>query len=99
MLLDWFDAREAEKFGMDLAVFWDAKFRSNQKTNDRKFTDKQKKLLADILSKVGEFGRSHSMNVFKKAKLGNAFRWKLRDLGHEDSMIEQITKEILLALR
>lgn len=99
MISDWFDASAAEAFGNELAEFYDAKFRANEKAKHQKKQEKQQKLIEQCLQKTRQFKASHKLNFYKKAKLGNAFRWKLKDMGHDEQLIELLTKDVLLALR
>jgi hypothetical protein len=99
MILGWFDARDAEEFGKSLAEFYDKQSQVNAGAKESKMTDKQQKLVAQVLVKAQQFRTSHKLNLYKKAKLGNAFRWKLRDLGHDVRVIDMITKDLMYALR
>jgi hypothetical protein len=38
------------------------------------------------------------LNVYKKAKLGNVFKWKLKELGYSTEFSERATKEIITRL-
>lgn len=99
MISGWLDAREAEAFGNELAEFYDARFRANEKVTNQKQREKQQKLIAQCLQKARQYKASHKLNFYKKAKLGNAFKWKLRDMGHDVQVSDLLTKEVLLALR
>ncbi len=95
----WFDVKEAELFGNELAEFYDARSRANEKIKNQKQTEKQQKLIVQCLQKARQFKSSHKLNFYKKAKLGNAFKWKLREKGHDMKLVDLLTKDILLALR
>ncbi len=99
MITGWFDASEAEAFGNMLAEFYGEKFRETEKAAAHKKIGKQQKLVAQVLLKAQQFKATHKLNPYKKAKLGNAFKWKLRDLGHHAELIDQMTKDLMLALR
>lgn len=101
MALSWFDAREAEAFGNALAEFYNQEFRAHNKTGshpNRKM-EKQQKLVSQVFQQARQFRQAHKLNFYKKAKLGNAFKWKLRDLGHDGELIDQMTKDLMLVLR
>lgn len=97
-MLKWFDAKEEEAFGVRLAEFCDQKFRELEKAADRKQEDKRRKLIAQALQQVQQFNNGRKLNIYKKAQLGNVFKWKLADLGYEKEFIDAMTKEVLLAL-
>lgn len=98
-MFSWFDSSEAERFGSELAEFYDEKVRAAGKTDERKNAVRQQKLIAQMLLKAQQFKALHRLNFYKKAKLGNAFNWRLRDMGHDAELAELLTKDILLALR
>lgn len=98
MLFSWFDAREEYEFGTRLAEFCDQKFREIAKAADSKQEEKRRKLIAQTLQQVSQFAASRRLNIYKKAKLGNAFKWKLADLGHDKELVDTLTKEVLLVL-
>ena len=99
MVLGWFNTKEAEEFGNTLASFFDEKCRANMKANDHKVLAKQQKLVAEVMSKAQHFKATHKLNTYQKAKLGNAFKWKLRDLGHETQLIDLMVKDLMFSLR
>lgn len=99
MISGWFDAKEAEAFGNMLAEFYDEKFRETEKAAGHQKLGKQQKLVAQVLLKAQQFKLNRKLNPYKKAKLGNAFKWKLRELGHHAELIDQMTKDLMLALR
>ncbi|MBI4989028.1 MAG: hypothetical protein HZC23_09430 [Rhodocyclales bacterium] len=99
MILSWFNAKEAEDFGHGLAEFYDSQSKINAKASNHKAAEKQQKLVSQVLMKAQQFKTNHTLNAYQKAKLGNAFKWKLRDLGHETELVDMMTKDLLLALR
>lgn len=98
-MLKWFDAKEEEAFGIRLAELCDQKFRELEKASDRKQEDRRRKLVAQTLQQVQQFSNGRKLNIYKKAQLGNVFKWKLADLGYEKEFIDAMTKEVLLVLR
>lgn len=99
MVPGWLNTKEAEEFGSTLATFFDEKFHANAKVKDHKVSVKQQKLVLEVMSKAQQFKATHKLNVYQKAKLGNAFKWKLHDLGHEGQLIDLMTKDLMLTLR
>ncbi|MDD5249702.1 MAG: hypothetical protein PHY45_11985 [Rhodocyclaceae bacterium] len=91
MIFDWFDAREASRFGTSLADFVVERIPS-------KSPKKAPEALAKLFAQIERFKQTNRLNMYKKAKLGNAFKWKLRDYGYTDEFVDEITKEVLLHL-
>ena len=48
-----------------------------------------------IFARAGKFARTHKLNVYKKARLGNQFRWALKDAGYPPDFIESWTYELV----
>ena len=41
------------------------------------------------------FRDEKQLGLYKKAKLGNVFRWRLKDLGYSEAFVEQATTAIV----
>jgi hypothetical protein len=52
-----------------------------------------------MLMKVQQFRAMHKLNAYQKAQFGNAFKWKLRDLGHDSQLVDSMTKDLMIAMR
>jgi hypothetical protein len=93
MVLTWFDAEAAKTFGTSLAVLFIEKVPVNdsQTVDDKLFARKTKKVLATMATKIAEFRRNNSLNVYKRAQLGNAFKWKLKEAGYSPEYINELT--------
>jgi hypothetical protein len=42
-----------------------------------------------------DFQRERKLGVYGKARLGNSFRWKLKELGYPEDLIELATKALI----
>jgi hypothetical protein len=109
MLKNWFDAKEAQEFGKSLAEKFSVAYPAidqkkesasgNKEGLRAKVQEKQKKVLGRLTLEVNQFAKSHRLNVYKKAKLGNAFKWVLIEKGYEAQFVDELTKEVILALK
>jgi hypothetical protein len=100
MLFSWFDAREAQEFGKSLAEMYSATYSIiDQKKEKASTVNKRAKLLGKLTSDVRQFGQAHRLNVYKKAKLGNVFKWVLLEKGYDAEFVNTLTKEVILALK
>jgi hypothetical protein len=50
------------------------------------------------LSRAVEFQREHRLGTFGKAKLGNEFKWRLRELGYSEKFIDVATEGLMVHL-
>ena len=94
MLLSWFDATASKEFGTALAKFYIERIpvTTNPNENDKKFASKTKSTLDKMSQRVGEFKASNRLNTYKKAQLGNAFKWSLREAGYDKAYIDRLTQ-------
>ena len=56
------------------------------------------RILEDICNKALAFKNEHKLGVYKKARLGNTFRWELEDLGYTQKFIETATEGLVVYL-
>jgi len=54
------------------------------------------KVLEETLVQAAEFQREHKLGVFGKAKLGNDFKWQLKELGYTEKFIEVATEGLMV---
>ena len=94
MVFKWFDAREAKALGTSLAQMFMEKMPLEAQLNEKKFASKMQGVLQQMTQKVQAWQKSTAggeLNVYKKAQLGNAFRWSLRDAGYNEDYVEKLT--------
>jgi hypothetical protein len=100
MLKKLFDAGEAQEFAKNLAEMYSATYSNLDKKKEKASTvNKRAKLLGKLTLDVSQFGQTHSLNIYKKAKLGNAFKWALLEKGYDAKFVDELTKEVILALK
>jgi hypothetical protein len=52
--------------------------------------------LDTLFQKAMAFRTEHKLGIYKKARLGNAFRWELKELGYEKPFIEDVTQRLVV---
>lgn len=55
-------------------------------------------ILENVCSKAAAFKKEHKLGVYKKARLGNTFRWELEELGYTKKFIETATEGLVVYL-
>jgi hypothetical protein len=53
-------------------------------------------ILEDTYNKAIEFKNQHKLGVYKKARLGNTFRWELEELGYSKKFVETATEGLVV---
>jgi len=99
MLLSWFDAGEAKAFGASLARFFAERVPQESPWNEKKFAAKSQDVLQKMARQVQEFKATRKIGIYKKAQIGNAFKWALKDAGYNEQYIERLTLWLVTALR
>jgi tetratricopeptide (TPR) repeat protein len=88
MTLEWFNAEEAAKIGVALADH----FKPQQTARE------QDNVLQEILQRADLEVRGLRLNVYKKAKFANSFKWRLLENGVEKALADEITQTLVLHL-
>jgi hypothetical protein len=51
------------------------------------------------MTEVQMFRSRNKANFYKKARFGNAFKWKLREAGYDTAFVDELTMELMLHFR
>lgn len=54
------------------------------------------KVLEDVLDQAAEYGQKSKLGVYKKARLANAFKWELKELGYSEKFVEVATEGLVV---
>src|SRR5258708_9368783 len=101
MLFKWLNAGEATEVGTALA---DDFVLHSDSAGIRK-VDKPhapghelQKFLQKFLQRVDRDARPLKLNLFKRAKLANSFKWRLLEKGVEPRLVDELTQALVLRL-
>jgi len=98
-ILKAFDTRELEEFATGLAADLGRRFPpDSEKRTDTGAQNQIKVILDGLTARAMRYHEQNKLGVYKKAKLANVFRWKLKDIGYSDAFIERATKHIVTQL-
>ena len=97
-MLKWLDAKEEQAFGKTLAEFYIERVPFESPFSEKKFATKTQEVLKKVDLQVQQFRSGRALNVYKKAKLGNAFKWSLRDAGYDTEYVDGLTEWLMLRL-
>jgi hypothetical protein len=84
----------AKSLARELAERWPP---ATGETSQRKVS--QKKLISTlerIYNKAIGFKDEHGLGIYKKARLGNTFRWELQELGYDKEFVENVTQRLVV---
>jgi hypothetical protein len=98
-LFGLFETRELDEFATVLASDLGRRFPpASEARTDAGAQYQIKVILEGLGARAVRYHSEHKLNVYKKAKLGNVFKWKLKELGYSDAFAERATKEIITRL-
>ena len=93
------DTDELEEFATGLATDLGRRFPpASEARTDAGAQHQIKVILEGLASRAVRYHEQHKLGVYKKAKLGNVFQWKLKELGYSAAFVERATKEIVTRL-
>lgn len=104
MLLKWLDAREATEAGAALADDFYLHSAPALPGTGRKegkgapHGQELQKFLQKFLQRVDHAARPLDLNVFKRAKLANSFKWRLLEKGVEQELVDELTQALVMRL-
>jgi hypothetical protein len=96
MALGWFDASEAKEFGSTLARFYIDRIPPGDSGKKNMSIAKKQEVIDKMLQQMKQFKLEHKLNIYKKAQMGNAFKWALKDAGYDPEFADQFTKQLML---
>jgi tetratricopeptide (TPR) repeat protein len=102
-MLKWLDAREATEVGAALAedfVLQSASGSASRRKNGSASApvgDLQK-FMQKFLQRVDRDARPLQLNLFKRAKLANSFKWRLLEKGVDKDLVDELTQALVLRL-
>jgi tetratricopeptide (TPR) repeat protein len=103
MIFSWFDAARAAEIGTALAddfVLRSAAGAAGQSRDAKRADGEQElqKFIQKFLQRVDRDARPLKLNVFKRAKLANSFKWRLLEKGVEKQLVDEMTRALVLRL-
>jgi tetratricopeptide (TPR) repeat protein len=99
MMLKWFNAREATEVGTALADQFTSRTVADLAERGKKEVQTDPSAaLQEILELADRDVRSLQLNLYKKAKFANSFKWRLLESGVEKEVAEEVTQRLVLHL-
>lgn len=98
-MFKWFDAKNAEAFGVEMAKMVKEMVPSDSSVNESKRASKANYSKEKMQKRINQFKESEDLNFYKLAKLLNAFKWELKDAGYEAKTSDPLAAWLLTTLR
>ena len=99
-MLEFLSTRKVAEFATSLAQDLAKRYPPAIANNPAQMVS-QKRLtgiLEEAFARATEFNRQNQLGWFRKARLGNGFRWELREMGYDEKFIDAATKDLMAHL-
>ena len=97
-ILDRFSNKDVDQFAKSLAVEISKRYPpSLDQAKEKKISQNRiTRVLEDVFNKATAFKAEKHLGVYRKARLGNTFRWELTDLGYSKPFVEMATEGLIV---
>jgi hypothetical protein len=98
-IFGWFDTQEADTFAKAIADDLMARIPVSVEEGGKTVTpERTHNAHQAIIARASAFARGHKLNWYKKAHLGNIFRWSLLEKGYDKEFVDAWTHNLLVAV-
>lgn len=97
-MIDLFKTKEINEFAKTLAQDFFKRYPLSDAETPKNTEKKLKVVTAGLYARAIRFRQEKNLGIFKKAKLGNVFKWELKELGYSEDLIEAVTKGLIVSL-
>ena len=97
-MLEFFSTRKVTDFAKSLAQDVAKRYPPAIANNPAQMVS-QKRLsgiLEETFTRAAEFNRENKLGWYKKAKLGNEFKWELKEMGYDEKFIDVATEGLIV---
>jgi len=95
-ILQWLDTTEVDELADAIAAELIKRVPpSRLESQGRKAADRLRNTHEAIFARAAKFARTRKLNIYKKARLGNQFRWALKEAGYPAEFVESWTYELI----
>ncbi|HSS71596.1 MAG TPA: hypothetical protein VLQ46_13215 [Casimicrobiaceae bacterium] len=96
---DLLGTQEIEEFATKLATDLGRRFPPASEARTDPGVQHQLKVIIDgLAARAVRYHEEHKLGIYKKAKLANVFKWKLKELGYSTAFVDRATKVLATRL-
>ncbi len=95
-MFKWLDAREAKAFGESLADYFMERVPLDSDSRKSKSMAQKKEVVDKLVFQIKVFKNKKKLNFYQKAKLANAFKWRLLDAKYDAEIVNGITRLLMV---
>lgn len=95
-ILQWFDTAEIDELARSIAAELVKRVPpASLDSRTKKTAGRLRNTHEAIFARAGKFARTRKLNIYKRARLGNQFRWALKEAGYPAEFVESWTYELV----
>jgi hypothetical protein len=95
-LREWFDVKEVDGFAESIVAELRERYPpSGVELPAAKAIERMRKTFGRMFARIDAFACTSSLNLYKKARLGNRIKWALKDAGYPQEFVEAFTRELV----
>lgn len=100
-MLPFLDAKAAKAFGTEMAHFYISRLppESLLKEKEKQLAAKAKQTMETMAEQITAFKKTNTLNIYKVAQMGNAFKWTLKDAGYSDDYVDKVTQWFIVSIK
>ena len=97
-IFDRFSSKEVDQFAKSLALEISKRYPpSLDQAKEKKISPNRiTRVLEESFAKAASFKTEKHLGIYRKARLGNTFRWELTDLGYSKPFVELATEGLIV---
>ena len=98
-IFDWFSTRDVDELASAISAELVKRVPpAALESRTRKAAERLRNTHDAIFARAGKFARTHPLNVYKRARLSNQFRWALTEAGYPAEFVESWTYELAVLI-
>lgn len=98
-IFEWFETRAVDDLAAAIAAELVKRVPpAALDAHTKKAADRLRNTHEAVFARAGKFARTHKLNVYKRARLGNQFRWALKEAGYPPEFVEAWTYELVILI-
>lgn len=98
-IFGWFDTAEADQFARAIAEDLMGRIPApSEYAGKKQSPERMQNAQHAIIVRAQAFARTHKLNWYRKAHLGNTFRWVLLESGYDKAFVDTWTQQVMVAV-
>ncbi len=100
MIFKLFGASKVDEFAKNLAQDIAKRYPPAIANNPERMVSQKRltTILEEAFNRAHHFNHEQKLGMYKKAKLGNTFKWELKEMGYDKKFVEMATEGLIVYL-